>query len=44
MCKITKEGNDIVIKLDSSLAGIAPSQVAAFYQDKHIIGSGIIQI
>jgi len=44
LCKILKDGDEIVVKLDLSLAGIAPSQVAAFYIDNHIIGSGIIQL
>lgn len=44
MCKIIKKDDEVVVKLDSSLAGVAPSQVAAFYMDSHIIGSGIIQL
>jgi tRNA-specific 2-thiouridylase len=42
-CSIQTEGNELVVTLDADDQGIAPGQIAAFYQDDICIGAGIIK-
>jgi tRNA-specific 2-thiouridylase len=42
-CKVTVEGNEAVINLDEAVYGVAKGQVAVFYEDNKVLGSGFIK-
>jgi tRNA-uridine 2-sulfurtransferase len=42
-CKVTVEGNEAVIELDEAVYGVAKGQVAVFYEDNKVLGSGFIK-
>jgi tRNA-uridine 2-sulfurtransferase len=41
--KVTVEGNEAVIELDEAVYGVAKGQVAVFYEDNKVLGSGFIK-
>jgi len=42
-CKVTVEGNEATIELDGDVFGVAKGQVAVFYEDNKVLGSGFIK-